>query len=265
MRIAVLVDLTPICSKAVEFGGHMAENAGAELVLVHVTESGGESDSSVKEELAKLGSLVSDKVKVVNHVQSGSFFTLIPTIITDLEADLVVVPTHGKVGIMQNLFGANILKLVQQLPVPALVVQENSVLSNSAFEKLLFPVGPHTDFQSKYKQAATFAKLFNSTVIIYTVRNDIRGVSDQIRQNIADSKSYFEQQNVKFENVSDEPTGFSAGYAKHILNYADQAGANAICILARVSDENGYIGKADKENILLNSMALPVFCASDPN
>jgi nucleotide-binding universal stress UspA family protein len=261
MKIAALVDLTEICKTAVEFGGLIARVSGAELILIHVADSAKPNDS-IAGSLNELSSFARQGVEVKIHIDSGDFFSVIPTIIQDLTIDMVVVPTHGKVGLMQNLFGANILKLVKSLPVPSVVVQESSNVSESAFDTILFPVGPHDDFIVKVKQTSAFAKLFGSKVVIYTVRNDIRGISDKLRSNIEAAKTYFSEADVDCEIVSEEPTGFSVGYAKHILAYGKNNGMKSISIMAKVSDDNGYIGNSDKENILLNEDALPVFCAN---
>ncbi|MCB0755969.1 MAG: universal stress protein [Flavobacteriales bacterium] len=261
MRIAALVDLTPICKIAVEFAGLLARASNAELILVHVASRSDETDGLV-ESLNNLGQFAGEGVEVKLHLDSGDFFSSIPVIVKDLDVDLVVVPTHGKVGLMQNLFGANILKLVKSLPVPSVVVQENSHVSADSFKTILFPVGPHADFDVKIKQTAEFAKMFGSEVIIYTVRNDVRGISDSLRGNIEAAKEHFEGEGVAHQVVSEEPTGFSVGYAKHILAYAKNHGVSSLSIMAKVSDENGYIGNSDKENILLNTDALPVFCAN---
>lgn len=261
MKIAALVDLSEICNKAVEFAGLMASKSNSQLVLVHVL-GADSSEDQAKEALQKLSAYAGDGVDVKMHVATGNFFSIIPTLIHDLEVDFVVVPTHGKVGLMQNLFGANILKLIKTLPVPSLVVQEGSEIGANPFEKISFPVGPHNDFEVKIKQTSSFAKVFGSKVIIYTVRNDIRGISDKLRSNIHAAKSYFEDNGVEHEVISEEPSGFSVGYAKHILAYAENNSLSAISIMANVSDDNGYIGNSDKENILLNSQQLPVLCAS---
>jgi hypothetical protein len=99
-------------------------------------------------------------------------------------------------------------------------------------------------------------------VIIYTVRNDIRGISEKLRLNIEASKAHFAQEAIDHEVISEEPTGFSVGYAKHILAFAEKNDVGSVSVMAKVSDDNGYIGNSDKENILLNDSSLPVFCAN---
>ena len=261
MKIAVLVDLSPICKKAVEFGGFIAKKINAELILVHVSDFDA-SEDVVQEGMNNLGETLGSDLKVSTHIATGDFFSLIPSIVQDLDLDFVVVPTHGKVGLMQNLFGANILKLVKALPVPTLVVQDATKASGQSFDNILFPVGPHDNFDVKIKQTAAFAKLFGSNVVVYTVKNDVRGISDKLRSNIDLAKEVFERENVKHQVVIEEPSGYSVGYAKHILAYAKQNAIDVFSIMSHVSDVNGYIGNSDKENILLNEQNLPVLCTN---
>jgi nucleotide-binding universal stress UspA family protein len=260
--IAVLIDFTSISAKALEFAVSLALRANSALVLVHVAENEEEDLNAVNDRLQELHSSIPGSITVSNLVQSGAFLSVIKSLIGELNPDLVVVPTHGKVGLMQNLFGSNILKLLKTLSVPALVVQENSVLSEDSFKSILFPVGPHRHFDVKYKQTAAFAKAFGSTVFIYTVRNDIRGISEELLANIQNSKTYFDSVGVKCEEVAEEPTGFSVGYAKHILNYAKTHGLSMLSIMSLVSDDSGYMDNTEKENMILNKMALPVFSAN---
>ncbi|MFT4682239.1 MAG: nucleotide-binding universal stress UspA family protein [Flavobacteriales bacterium] len=261
MKIAVLVDLTPLCISAVKMGSAIAEISNADLVLIHISDFGSD-EQKVNEEMEKLLSTVPSGVSVVQHVEKGAFFSLIPTVISDIGADLALVPTHGKVGLMQNLFGANILKLVKTIPIPTLVIQDGSIIPENGFSNILFPVGPHDDFHIKYEQTGRFAKMFGTKVIIYTVRNDVRGISEKMRINISESKNHFEKQGISFDEVSEEPSVFSVGYARHILQYPKSSDTDVICIMANVSDDNGYIGKSDKENMLLNEHRVPVLCAN---
>lgn len=260
--IAVLIDFTAISAKALEFAVALALRANASLVLVHVAENEDEDLAAVTARMNDLHASVPSSVKLTNLVQSGNFLIVIKSLLAELNPDLVVVPTHGKVGLMQNLFGSNILKLLKSISVPAIVVQENSVLTESSFRSILFPVGPHRHFDVKYKQTAKFAKAFGSLVVIYTVRNDIRGVSDELLANINAAKEYFDSVGVNYREVAEEPTGFSVGYAKHILNYASANQMSMLSIMSLLSDDTGYMDNSDKENMILNKMALPVFSAN---
>lgn len=90
-KIAALIDLTEICGKALEFAGNIAAQANASLVLVHVADFSDQSRSEeIESKLQALHSEIPNGILVEDHVSYGAFFLLIPTIITDLDADLVL-------------------------------------------------------------------------------------------------------------------------------------------------------------------------------
>ena len=68
---------------------------------------------------------------------------------------------------------------------------------------------------------------------------------------------------VEYEHVSQEATGFSVGYARQTIDYAEKGDIDLISIMSNISHVNSYFGKVDKENILLNKPGIPVFCAND--
>lgn len=261
-RIAVLVDFTETCHNACVYGCAIAEKAGAEVVLVHVASSRQELDSA-KERLNEFTKTIKTTATLSTYVEAGSFFNVVATAIEKIETNLVVVATHGKIGLKQSLLGSNILKLVQALAVPSVVVQPKSVYTEQTFTKLLFPVAPHEHFEIKYQQIGEIAKLFNSMVHVIAIRKDIRGLSDHNKENLKRTKQYFDENGIAYTEIKQEAEGYSIGYAKQLLNYAHENELGAFCIMAKVSKDNHYFGTVDKENIILNEHNIPVICTND--
>lgn len=263
-KIATLIDFTPTCEKSVEYSAAIAEKAGAELILVHIAsdEKGNDGDQ-ITHELEKYTSKIGANISVRCFVDFGSFYHVVPTTMLKLEVDMVIVGTHGKKGLKQNLFGANILKLVKSLDVPCLVIQDESVFNENTFKKLLFPIAPHEHFEVKYRQVGSIAKLFDSEVCIFAIQKDIRGFSEMNQKNLLRTKKYFDENNIKYKEVKQVQTTYSVGYAKDILKFASENNIGTLCIMSKVSKDNFYFGNIDKENILINQAAIPVFCAND--
>jgi hypothetical protein len=205
---------------------------------------------------------VPESVKTSKHLAMGPFYSMIPRILNELNVDLVVVPTHGKKGIMQNLFGSNILKLVKMIKDPILVVQEDSHLNNESFNDILLPLEGHPEFLNKSKQTAGLAKALGSKVTLYSVKNDLRGLSDEEIENVNLARQILESKQVPFEEVREEPKVFSAGFAKHILNYAHEHDTSVLTISIGHAEDALSISNTDNEAILLNDMSLPVLCMS---
>ena len=103
------------------------------------------------------------------YIDYGSFFGIVGMTIEKIGADLVIVGTHGVKGLRQNLFGSNILKLVQLLHVPSIVVQDHSPVKSLNFKRVLFPIAPHVNFDIKTKQVSSLAKIFGSKIVLLSI------------------------------------------------------------------------------------------------
>lgn len=263
-KIAVLIDFTPTCVKATEFAGKIAQKANASVVLIHVapnSEKGNEA--ALMQKMDVYAQAVPAGIICEKHIDFGTFFSQIPYALKAVHADLAVVGTHGVVGIMQNLFGSNIMKLIKALSVPSLVVQDNSVYTDQTFNDILFPIAPHEDFEVKYKQTTTIAKLFNSTVHIIAVRKNFVDLAPQLEVNLKKTVDYFEANGVQFKEVREDANDASIGYANQILGYSKNNNIGTIAIMSKVSKDNYYFGVMDKENLLLNKAALPILCTNE--
>jgi nucleotide-binding universal stress UspA family protein len=261
--IAVLMDFTPMCHKAMEYASFIADSTSAELILVHVHSSTDEAGiDDLNSQADQYLGMVPKNVRTSKHLAAGPFYNQIPKIINELNVDLMVVPTHGKKGIMQNLFGSNILKLVKAIKAPALVVQEDSRSSDASFREILLSLEGHPEFVDKSTQAAGLAKAFGSKVILYSVKTDVRGMSEEELENMTLARELLEALDIPFSEVRDKPKIFSAGYAKHILNYANEHDVSVLTILAVQLEDTMSISNSDNESILLNEMNLPVLCMS---
>ena len=261
--IATLIDFTPTCNKTVEFASKIAAQLNAKLVLTHIAATGEESqDPDLISKMDSYLKLIPAGVKVETQIDHGSFYHTVPHTIHNLEADIIVIGTHGKKGFKQNLLGSNILKLIQSFNIPSLVVQDQSEYSENTFRKLLLPTAPHENFQVKLDQITPLAKAFNSTVYIISIQKQLLSINEDVLENIEKSKAHFKANGIKYEVIKEEAQEFSIGYAKQIIKSAETNDMGTICIVSKVSKNNSSFGTVDKENFLLNKNAAPIFCAN---
>ncbi len=95
--IAVLMDFTPMCHKAMEYASFISDRTSAELILVHVHSSTDEAEiNALNDKADQYLRTVPENVRTSKHLAAGPFYSQIPKIINELNVDLVVVPTHGK-------------------------------------------------------------------------------------------------------------------------------------------------------------------------
>jgi hypothetical protein len=56
---------------------------------------------------------------------------------------------------------------------------------------------------------------------------------------------------------------YSVGFSRQSLEYIANHPTDLISIMAQVSKRNKSFGNADKENMILNPMGIPVLCCND--
>lgn len=148
--IAVPVDFTKRSDCAIKHAAKIAKTCGDEILLIHIINR--ESKTKLKKEggdaeevaLAKLQTLCNEiekkhGVKANFTAPEGSIFTDIGKVTEESEARMMVMGTHGVVGLEQKILGAWALKVVTSSPVPVIIVQEKNP-SEQGYKNILFPV-----------------------------------------------------------------------------------------------------------------------------
>src|SRR5210317_1577411 len=116
-KIAVLIDFTDTCKTSIDLALNISRKHDASFTLVNIAADRESVDEvelfSRMDELAK--PLSEANVSYEKFIDYGSFFSIVAMSMEKVGAGLIIVGTHGGKGIKQNLFGSNILKLVQLL------------------------------------------------------------------------------------------------------------------------------------------------------
>ena len=261
-KIIVPTDLTNAAGQAIKQATAIARKARTNLTLLHVLND----KSPSAEETRKLLAIEAENIQAQSGihcdflVKEGNIFEVIPYVASEHDYDLMVIGTHGIRGIRQMLFGANILKLVSKIPMPVLVVQENSPLIEN-FSKILLPVSSHKSFRSVLESTLLFAGIYAPEIHLYSIHKAGFDWPEQILINIEEASRQFESGKVKMIRIKEDQNVYSLGYAKQTLKYAVSAGVDVICMMSVSSKEYYYFAQSDKETLLLNEYHIPVLCA----
>jgi nucleotide-binding universal stress UspA family protein len=145
-KILVPTDMSPPAEKAIRYASQLAEQFGGELCVVHVIEPvypypldgmtyypvslptdpnvarRPELEANLQERADKLAK--EHRIKIKTEVRVGNAYDQIVQAARDLEADLVVIATHGYTGLKHFLLGSTAEKVVRHAPCPVLVVRE---------------------------------------------------------------------------------------------------------------------------------------------
>jgi len=141
-KILVPIDFSDYSKKALQYTVKLAKSFNAELFLVYVIEpmvypadlSMGQmvipqSEVNLSEkantELEELATNeIGDSLKYNIFIKTGKPFMEIIETATEVDADLIIIATHGHTGVEHLLFGSTSEKVVRKAPCPVLTLRE---------------------------------------------------------------------------------------------------------------------------------------------
>jgi universal stress protein A len=134
-KILVPIDFSDCSKKALAYAIPFARQFGAELNLLHVVEPypavpemapfDAETTEDGRLELEALRKELGNAVSCSTLVRLGAPPTEITSAARDLDADLIVISTHGRKGLSRMFLGSTAEKVVRSAPCPVLIVRES--------------------------------------------------------------------------------------------------------------------------------------------
>jgi nucleotide-binding universal stress UspA family protein len=259
-KVAALIDFTTVSDVVARFASRFAIEKQVEIEFIHI--SAKDDVKTTMELTEKLKAIVSNAenegAKASFQIHYGSFFSVIAPVLKNANSDLVIIGTHGKKGLMQNIFGSHILRLVQMVGIPSLVIQENSKWPEHGFKKALSPISSHDNFDVQVEQ--TFYILSEGSEIDLYAIHKSEELEESAKQNLRNGVELLNKLGVKHSIKEEESTLYSVGYAKQTIAYLQNNPYDLVSIMSQISEGSKYFGEMDKENIIFNPMGLPVLC-----
>lgn len=265
--ILVPTDFTNVAECAITHACTLAKLNSNEVKLIHVLnkESKAElkkSKTNIEVLVAKLESQASyfgNKfgVAISYSLKEGSIFTTIGELADELKAALVVMGTHGVIG-MQKLTGAFAIKVIESSKVPVIVVQ-NRMPAEDGYKRIVVPVDFSIETKQKTMQVLNMAKMCEAKVFLYKQK----GI-DEIHQNKVDLntqfiKRYLKEQDIPFEEASQQKA--TVDFDKDFIAYAKEITANLIIILTTKEKElKEFILGPVEQKVINNTEEIPVMC-----
>jgi nucleotide-binding universal stress UspA family protein len=261
-KIFVPTDFTKAATHAIRQAVIIAKRAGSSVTLFHVLEDKSVPAEEVRLKLNQEADTIRETTGVACEVlmKEGNVLELITYMVCERDYDLMVIGTHGFSGIRQKIFGADILKLVAKVPIPVMVLQEDSRLVED-FKCIVLPVASHENFRQAVEAVLLFAAIYDVEVHLYSIHKPGFEWPMQLLNNIEETTRKFEELGVRMIRIKEDQDDFSQGYAKQTLRYARSIGADTMWMMSVASQEYYYMAKVYQEAMLLNEYHLPVVCA----
>ncbi len=262
--ILVPTDFSEVCDNAVNHGCDLAKYFNFKVIVLHVITKEtkkflSEQGQTIDDLHKKMQEYVKEKsveygVEVDYLLKEGNIFEQIGQTAKEVNAGLVILGTHGKVG-FQRLTGSYALKVINNTNVPTVVVQKKRY--TGGYRNIVFPVTPITEDRQKVKLAISIAKAFDSKIHIFPKEENDKIWQKKMKVIIKQITDAFDATGVRYvvANSSEWPGNF----AKQVIDYAVVNEADLIMIMTSSEPTLPMFDTWD-EQIIFNSSQIPVMC-----
>ncbi len=243
-KILVPTDFSEIAAYALKYAANLASKANAEIIALYMINREDaflsrkeamelyeniDYHKRINESFDKfLDQSYLEGIKVSTEIRRQVDFEKISDLTSELDADLVVIGSHGAHGIGGMLIGSNAEKVIRTSEVPVLVVKNTQ--SYFKLDKIVMACDFNLDMIDAFKKASTFLK--NNSMnydLIY-----INTPEDFLSTPLIDKEvsKFFKAQGVKESEIKDEVKIFNDyNIEAGIFNYADKVDADLIVLL----------------------------------
>lgn len=264
-KLVVPWDFSQVSENALKYAvkiGSLAHQYSIDLI--NVVEASGlfskgklsekEACDKLKEDTARIKNTYRVDVKPV--VQVGSIFNAISEYAFDIEADLVVMGTHGIKGV-QKLTGSWALKVIAGSNVPFLVIQDEPK-HEKFFENVVLPIDFRLNEKERLRWAIKIAKDYGSCIHIIIPHASDSGIQKKVNYNLAFAKKHLDGYEIKYEVHS---AGKSGHFSDEIIKLAVDIEADLILIMTTPNlDFTDYMFGAQEQYVIANNARIAVMC-----
>lgn len=270
-RIIVPVDFSEHSEYALETAANLATKYGSELIVIHMLElsnaiitAAGEAFNEEAMFYLKLAEQKFDaflnksfleNVKVTPIVKHFKVFSELNDVAKELDADLIVMGSHGASGVKEVLVGSNTEKVVRHADIPVLVIKHNPILLD--FENGVFASDFSEEAITPFINAkAVFEKLGAKMHLVYVNSPDGNFKSStEIDKCIS---SFLKKAEGDLKSLSDVNIVSDYSIEKGILNFANVIGADIIAVATHGRKGLAHFFEGSISEDLANHSTLPV-------
>lgn len=259
--ILVPTDFSDTCANALDHAKILSDKNSHDIYVLHVVKNS-ESEAATREEISiaesKIASLLNAKqIKATAIVRAGDIFTTISSVAAEISAGLIVLGTHGKVG-MQKLLGSYALKVIDSTKLPVLVIQHAS--ASSEYKKIIFTVGLGEEDRQKAEHAVAFAKTFGSQICLFPEEASFEHSKKKVETALAQLQKYFALHEVDFQ-IADS-SKYTGTFDRQVAAYSKDVDADLIFIVSD-PEKHVFMGGGKEENFLFNSESIPILVVTN--
>ena len=266
--VLIPTDFSEVCNNAISYGARLAEYLGLSVMLLHIIDKKTRAElkkdnlpfSAVNKKLETLAKETSKKYKIETGCISreGSIFSTIGEVARETAASLLILGTHGKVGIQQKIGGSFAKKVLVTSPVPVIVVQKGSEFNKNGFTNIVFPVSTTAEVRQKMNWAIIIANTFKSKIHLFQLHQPLEEDRMKMQVVMKQMLKEFDKHKISFTHI---PAKKGVSFSKQVQAYANDIKAELITIMT-TPDAVNFILEPYDEKVILNPYEIPVLCVN---
>lgn len=268
MLIAVPTDFTKEAECATLHAAAIAKASQGSVTLIHVLnrefknkmKKEDRSEDDVRTELAQNCEYIKTDLGIPADfvLTEGSIFSAIGEAAHQKNAALMVMGTHGVVGLEQRLLGAWALRVVSDSPVPVIVVQSKGPAEHG-YKKVMVTADYNKESKHLALHAIGVAKTFGGEVVLFEGRESDEFLGKQTKLNVQFCQNLCEANGVKHRTILQN----EGNYHRELMHTAVAENVDLVCIMSRKDMDLKTVFFGDDEQWLINNEAqIPVMCVN---
>lgn len=255
-RLLVPTDFTKVSLSTLQNAASLAERASAQLCQLHIVESQSKVPKARRQLEAISKSLVQDfDVEILNIIRIGDFMESIGNVACEIDADLILMGTHGIQG-MQWITGSNAMKILTNSPVPIII---NQSIENILIKNIVVPLEFNLESRQKLDATVKIALVNNARLHLYVKRETDEILVDKMNKMIHQVSSYISNHKLDYTlNYEDDQID-----ENRLLQFSHRIGADLISIINYQEKEFTALFSISREqSIITNKYKIPVLCVN---
>jgi nucleotide-binding universal stress UspA family protein len=244
-------DFTPVGDAALNYAINLSKHINVEIRLLHVVSSKEDAPRAslkLNEIISKV--VANDSVRFTKTVREGSIFDQIGELARKENAQLIVMGTHGALG-LQKLLGSNAMKVVTSADTPFIILQKDTPFKE--IKNIVVPIDLTKESLQIVNNAGDLAAIFGATVHVLGEKQNDEYLSQQMKNRILIVKKQYVDRNVP---CVVELMSSGGSYSKKIMDYAK---SNNIDMVAIAYHSESLLPQFDKfaQSLITNESKLP--------
>ena len=258
-RLLVPTDFTETSLSAFQDAVLLATQSQVELFHLHIVDSQDAVDKArIQLEMLSNRALVDHKVRVINLVRIGEFMKSIGDVACEIEADLILMGTHGIKG-MQWVTGSNAMRILAHSKAPILIRQESK---EKLVQHIVVPLDSKLETRQKLDMAIKLAIVYKARIHLL-VERELETLSiERMNKLIKQVSTYISDHRVEYTlNYEDQTITTS-----RLLDFAYRVGADLITIINYLEEVYAELfGMTREQELISNKYNIPVLCVNAKN